>query len=149
VLVVQRPEARPALDTLQMAYSLRPHHIAYFARHQWAERPAQMLQPLLLRTLERTGCFAAVVAPPAPAGAPWMLRTELAELLQDFAPETAVLRLTLRLRFEGSGRSPAVRELTVVEPLRQQTPLAGVAAANAATARALAEAAWFVLEQLP
>lgn len=150
-ILVLPPEARPAIDTQQMAYSLRPHHIAYYAQNQWAETPPQMLQPLLVRTLEATGAFRAVLTPPAAAGSTLALRTEVLELVQDFAQEPPVLRLALRARLsEGSaGRVLATREISVREPMREKGPQAGVAAANAATARALQQLAGFVLEHSP
>jgi cholesterol transport system auxiliary component len=146
-LVVYSLDAAARIDTRQMAYTLRPHHFAYFARHEWAESPARMLQPLLVRTLEATGRFAAVVTPPA-AGAHYGLRAELEDLVQDFAPSPPMLNLSLRLRLvdERSNRTLAVRELEVREPLLQKTPYAGVVAANAALERALRDAAAFVLE---
>lgn len=151
VLLVFPPEARPAIATTQMAYSLRPHHLAYFAQNQWAETPPQMLQPLLVRTLEGTGAFPAVLAPPHGSGASLGLRTELLELVQDFSLEPPVLRLALRARLgdEASQRILGTREFTQVEPLQQRTPYAGVQAANVALARVLRELAVFVLERAP
>ncbi|RYF36124.1 MAG: hypothetical protein EOO25_21420, partial [Comamonadaceae bacterium] len=96
-LLVFPPKARPSLDTLQMAYSLRAHHLAYLARNQWAETPPQMLHPLLLRTLEATGAFASVLAPPAASGPTLGLRTEIIDLMQDFSQEPPLLRLALRV----------------------------------------------------
>ena len=150
-LLVFPPEARPAIDTTQMAYSLRPHHIAYYAQNQWAETPAQMLQPLLVRTLEATGAFRAVLTMPYTGAYGVGLRAEIVELVQDFAQEPPQLRLTLRARLsDGSGkRVLATREISVREPMRQGNPQAGVAAANAATARALEQLARFVLENSP
>jgi cholesterol transport system auxiliary component len=146
-LLVHPTQAPERIDTRRMAYSLRPHHFAYFARNEWAESPADMLRPLLVRTLEATGRFAAVVTPPA-SGAHYGLHTELAELLQDFGAAPPLLRLSLRLRLvdERNDRALGVRELDLQEPLQQQTPYAGVVAANAALARALRAAAGFVLE---
>jgi cholesterol transport system auxiliary component len=146
-LIVYRPGAPERIDTRQMAYSLRPHHFAYFARNEWAESPARMLQPLLVRTLEATGRFAAVVTPPA-SGIRYGLHTELAELLQDFNEEPPLLRLALRLSMvdERANRTPVVHEVDVSERMQQKTPHAGVLAANAALARALRETAEFVLD---
>ena len=45
VLVVYPPQTRPVYDTTEMAYMTRPYEIAYFSQHEWAEPPAQMLQP--------------------------------------------------------------------------------------------------------
>lgn len=149
-LIVFAPEARPALDTTQMAYTLRPHHLAFFARNQWAESPAQMLQPLLVRTLERTGALAAVVPPPHRTAGALGLRTEVVDLVQDFSQQPPVLRFVLRARLsdESANRVLASREFTVAEPMRHSTPAAGVAAANAAVALALRELAQWVLESV-
>jgi cholesterol transport system auxiliary component len=150
-LLVFAPEARPAIDTAQMAYSLRPHHLAYYAQNQWAETPAQMLQPLLVRTLEATGAFRAVVASPHTGPYAVGLRTEMTELVQDFAQEPPVLRLSLRVRLnDGSAnRVLATREITVKQTMQQKGPQAGVTAANAALALALEQVAGFVLENAP
>jgi cholesterol transport system auxiliary component len=149
VLAVARPDARPVYDTAQMAYTLRPHQVAYFARHQWAETPGQMLHPLLVRTIERTGCFGVVLAQPG-AGATHTLRADIVELVQDFTQEPPVLRLGLRVRLDvvGSTRPPVQRDVTVTEAMRQKDPLAGVDSANDAVARALEQTAAFVLEQM-
>jgi cholesterol transport system auxiliary component len=150
-LVVFPPEARPAVDTMQMAYAAKPHQLAYYAHNQWAETPPQMLQPLLVRTLEATGAFHAVVSPPV-AGMPVLaLRTDVVELVQDYTQEPPVLRLALRVRLadERTRNVLGTREVVVQEPMQQQGPDAGVRAANAAMARALRDVAQFVLEKAP
>ena len=147
-LIVFAPEARPAIDSTQMAYTLRAHHLAYFAHNQWAESPAQMLQPLLLRTVETTGAFAAVVPPPHRTIGALGLRTEIVDLVQDFSQDPPVLRLAVRARLsdEGENRVLATREFRVAEPMKEKTPAAGVAAANAATATLLRALAQWVLQ---
>lgn len=149
-LIVFPAQARPALDTQQMAYTQAPHQIAYFARHQWAETPPQMLGPLLVRTMEATGAFRAVVAPPHTTQAAIGLRTEILELVQDFSARPPVLRLALRVRVEdeATGRVLGTREIAVAQPMHDATPTAGVQAANAAMAQALRELAAFMLAQL-
>jgi cholesterol transport system auxiliary component len=150
-LVVFPPEARPALDTTQMAYATRPHQIAYYARNQWAETPPQMLQPLLVRTLEATGAFHAVVRPAGTGTATLALRTDITELLQDFTRDTPVLRLGLRVRLsdERTRAVLATREIAIDEPMALKSPDAGVAAANAALAKALRAVAQFALDAAP
>lgn len=147
-LLVLPPDAKPAYDTTQMAYSLRPYQVAYFRHHQWAGTPSQMLQPLLLRTLETTGYFSAVLTPPYTGRYSYALQTEIVELVQDFASEAAALRLSLRLRLSdgAANRLVATREITLREPMPQKTPYAGVVAANDAMAKALQEMASFVLD---
>ena len=150
-LLVRRPEARPLLDTQRMAYRDAAHQVGHFGLHRWAETPAQMLQPLLVRTLERTGHFPAVLQAPAAAPARYVLRTELQELLQDHSVSPPVLRLALHMQLSdaGAGRVLVTREITRTRPLRQPTPVAGVAAANEALADALADLAGAVLAATP
>jgi cholesterol transport system auxiliary component len=147
-LLVLAPETKPVYDTTQMAYTARPHEVAYFSRHRWGETPSQMLQSLLVKTLEATGRFSAVLSPPYTGRYSYALRTEILELTQDFTSEPAALRISLRLQLSSTAAdgSIATREISIREPLRQKTPSAGVAAANDAAARALREAAGFVLQ---
>jgi cholesterol transport system auxiliary component len=147
-VLVLRTQARPAFDTTQMAYSLRPHHIGFYREHQWAERPAQMLQPLLVRTLERTGAYAAVLSPPHAGAVGFAVQAEVVELLQDFGVEPPLLRLALRVQVsDGALQAPAVRDFSVLEPLPARNAEGGVLAANAAMERALRDIAGFVLER--
>ena len=79
----------------------------------------------------------------------YAFRTEILELVQDYAVIPPVLRLALRLQlFGASGQTVASRDLVVQETMREATPYAGVVAANDALARALRQAAQFVLELL-
>jgi cholesterol transport system auxiliary component len=150
-LLVLRPQARPAIDTTQMAYALAAHQLAYYARNQWAETPPQMLQPLLVRTLAATGAFAAVVTPPHASAGTLGLRTEIEDLVQDYTQQPPVLRLALRVRLsdERTQKVLGTREIEVREPMSQRAPAAGVSAANAAMAKALQQVAQFVVERMP
>jgi len=150
-LLVLPPQARPAMDTTQMAYALDAHQLAYYARNQWAETPPQMLQPLLVRSLAATGAFAAVVTPPHTTGGTLGLRTEIVDLVQDYTQQPPVLRLGLRVRLsdERTQKVLGTRDIEVREPMQQKAPAAGVSAANVAVAKALREVAQFVLERMP
>jgi cholesterol transport system auxiliary component len=146
-LLVFPPQAQAIYDTTQMAYTTQAHQVAYFGRHEWAETPSQMLLPLLVRALQNTRCFNAVVAPPYAYHYTHALRTELVELLQDFTSQPPTLRLVLRVQLsdDAAGRVIASKEITLREPLSQGTPEAGVAAANKATEKALREVVTFAL----
>jgi cholesterol transport system auxiliary component len=149
VLVVYPPQTRPVYDTTEMAYMTRPYEIAYFSQHEWAEPPAQMLQPLLVGTLQNTHLFRAVLTPPYAGRHSYALRTEIRELIADFTSEPAALQISLRFQLsEGaSGAVVATKDVSVREPMQQKTPYAGVVAGNEATAKALQELASFVLEK--
>ncbi len=150
-LLVQAPATAPVYDTAQMAYTVQPYQIAYFARHEWGATPAEMLQPLLVRTLERTGAFSAVLTPSYVGRYSYVLNTEIVELAQDFTAAPAALHLSLRFRLSdgATARVIASGEINLREPMREKTPYAGVVAANAAAAKALREVARFVLANTP
>lgn len=148
VLLVFPVRSRPLYDTVRMAYTVQPYQVDFFSRHEWAETPAQMLEPLLVKTLRDTHFFGAVVVPPDTGPYQWGLRTEMSELIADFTAEPAVVRLSLRFQLieAATGRVVATHETTVREPMQQRTPEACVVAANAATAQALPKVARFAVE---
>jgi cholesterol transport system auxiliary component len=148
-LLVFPPQTESIYDTTQMVYRERPHQIAYFGQNEWADTPSHMIQPLLVKALENTGYFRAVLTPPYTGGYTHALRTEILELTQDFTAEPATLLLSLRLQLTDApaARVLATKEISLREPMQQKTPHAGVAAANEATAKALREVAAFVLEK--
>ena len=149
VLLVFPPRAAALFDTTQMAYAPRPDQIAYFGEHEWAATPAQMLHPLLVRTLQDTRFFSAVLAPPHPGRYDYALRTEIDELIADFGSQPPALQLSLRVHVsnEATRRAIASKQISIRETMQAMTPAASVAAANDAAAKALLELARFVLEQ--
>ncbi|TMH32826.1 MAG: ABC transporter [Betaproteobacteria bacterium] len=148
-VLVFPPETQAIYDTTQIAYAIEPYQVAYFSQHEWGETPSQMLQPLLVRTLQNTHRFNAVLTPPHAGRTTYALRTEIVELLQDFRSQPATVQLTLRIRLsdDAANRLIATRDISLREPMLQKTPEAGVAAANEATAKALLEVARFVLDK--
>jgi cholesterol transport system auxiliary component len=146
-LLVATPEAGNAYDTTQLAYSTAPYQVAYYARTEWADTPANMLHVLLVRTLERTHRFRAVATPPDTGHADYALRTRLLELRDDFTTEPAQAVVAMRVELDVGTRTLAAREFVEREPLREKNPAAGVAAANEAVSRLLAEVARFVVTQ--
>jgi ABC-type uncharacterized transport system auxiliary subunit len=147
-VVVLPPQASAAYDTTRVAYSPAPHQVAYFRDQEWAATPSQMLHGLLTTTLQATHAFAAVLAPPH-AGPAYVLRTQLVELLQDQGSVPAVARVALHVQLAGPAalRPSWSEEVVVREPIAGPTPLAGLAAVNAATAEALRRVAAFVLDK--
>jgi cholesterol transport system auxiliary component len=144
-LLVRLPETSAAYDTTRMAYSVKSYQLAYFRDNQWAGTPTQMIQPLLVRTLQQTGFFRAILSPPESEPASYSLRTEILELIQDYSTSPPVLRLGLRLQlFDASGRPIAGRDIVEQETMRDARAYAGVVAANDAVANALREATLFV-----
>jgi cholesterol transport system auxiliary component len=146
-LSVPMPEASPLYATRRTAYGTQPHQVGYFIESEWALPPAQLIRPLLVETLRRSGRFDDVDAAALPRGE-FILRSELLEFTQDFTSQPAVFRLRMRFALEraGSHRVPATRELSAIEPLRENTARAGAVAANDAMERLLRELAAFAAD---
>jgi cholesterol transport system auxiliary component len=146
IVLVFPPESDPVYDTTQMAYTKIPFQIAYFSEHEWAETPAHMLQSLLIRTLEKSHYFNAVITPPYAGHYTFAVRTQLFELLQDFTASPAELRLSLycQLIDGATGQIRAAKEISIHQPMQKNNPEAGVAAANYAVAMALQNIVEFV-----
>lgn len=147
-LLVFRPNTTPLYDTTQMAYRTQPHQVAYFGEREWGETPSQMLYPLVVRTLENTHAFRAVLTEPFAARYSYALRTEILELIQDFKPDSASIVLSLRFQLTDYGAKTviATKNVSVREPMQERNSYAGVRAANEATAKALQQMAEYVLQ---
>ena len=145
VLEVGTPRAAPGFDTPAMAYVQKPHTLDYFAVHRWVEPPAQMLAPPLVRALEETGAFRAVVRGTSGVRADVRLDTELIRLQQSFLSKPSRVELVLRVQLVdvGARRVVATRTFEATREAPVDDPEGGVAAANAAVASALAEVAAF------
>jgi ABC-type uncharacterized transport system auxiliary subunit len=144
VLFVSRPSCRAAYDTTRMAYRVREHELAYFADHEWAERPAQMLHPLIVRTLGQTACCTAVIASPV-ARHDVIVNVDIRELVQDFSVDPPRLRLALGVVVVADGRTLAAHDIERAVAMRATNAEAGAAAANTACAQALEELAAAVI----
>jgi len=148
-LVVAVPRAAPGYDSTRMVYLRRPQELEAFAFHEWVGTPAQMLAPLLVRALQDSGAFRAVLLAPSSASGPLRLETELIRLQQDFSTRPSHVRLTARavLMDTATRQVVAWREFdeTVLAPT--DDPVGGAAAAHQATQRMLAALASFCAEQ--
>lgn len=146
-LLVMLSDTAAAYNTVQMAYSLRPYHIAYYGQNSWAETPAQMLQPLIVQTLSNTHYFKAVVAAPYVGRYDYVLTTQIDQLLQDYTHKPAQVRFIVRAQLTraSSNQLLASKQFTVSERLQTYTPYGGVYAANRATSRILEQLSAFVI----
>jgi len=149
-LLVAPPQVSALYDTRQMAYTIKPYQIAYFSHNEWAEKPAQMLEPLLVQTLQNTHAFRAVLTPLNAGHYDYLLNVEILQLEQDFTQRPAVLHLKSRVQLvnANANRVIATQSFSVNERLRTPTPYSGVRAANYATAIMLREIAAFTIHHL-
>lgn len=148
VLSVSPPRAAPGFDSTAIAYVQKPHALDHYAMHRWVDTPARMLGQLLTRTLEDTGSFRAVVQAPTGLPADLQLDTEIVHLRQSFLAKPSRVELTLRAQLVdvAERRVLATRYIEVVADAPSDDAAGGVAAANAAVARALAQIAAFCVD---
>ncbi|OGT41688.1 MAG: hypothetical protein A3F42_03025 [Gammaproteobacteria bacterium RIFCSPHIGHO2_12_FULL_37_34] len=149
-LYVSLPETVPAYNTTQMAYTIKPYQIAYFAKNRWAETPSQMLQPLIVQSLQNTGYFHAIVTPPFVGNYHYTLNTQILQLQQNFIYHPGMVQLTVRVQLSqtATGQVIATKQFSIFEPIRQRTPYGGVVAANRATGKLLTQLTEFCLQEI-
>lgn len=146
-LLILPTEISPAYNTTQMAYTTQPYQIAYFAKHVWAETPAQMLQPLIIQTLQNTHVYRAIVTTPYTGLYDYSLNTQILEIKQDYSHAPAMLRMKLRAQLSrASGQVIATKQFIANEPIRPLNPYGGVYAANRAIAQILRELVVFAVK---
>src|SRR5580698_3004213 len=58
-ILVSPPSSVSWLNTTQMAYQSKPYQIDYFALHQWAATPSDMLHSVIVQSFQASGKFKA------------------------------------------------------------------------------------------
>ncbi len=149
-LVVGVPRAAPGFDSLRMVYLRRPQELEAFAFHEWIAAPAQMLAPLIVRSLQDGGGFRAVLLAPSSGTGALRLETDLIRLQHDFTARPSHVRLTLRAVLVDSATRQVLawREFDESMSAASDDPPGGVAAAHQATQRVLAALASFCADQV-
>lgn len=146
-LTVSPPRAVPGYDTVHMAFIRQPHRLEYFAKNRWAETPAKMLGPLLMRALElRTG-FNAVTSADGMVKGDVRLDTEITLLQQEFTASPSRLHMKLRVQLveQASYRILATQVFDAVEAAPADDPYGGVIAANRMLPRLIGQIADFAV----
>lgn len=147
-LFVSEPDTRPIYNTTQMAYMTHPYQISFYRDNEWSETPSQLLRPLIVKTLQKSCFFHAVVTPPYMGSYDYSLSTNILEFVQDFTACPAMLRLTLKAQLmKGTTNQViATQEFSINEPILQRSAYAGVIAANHATPVMLRKLVNFTLQ---
>lgn len=146
-IAVSLPVTSAMYQSNEMLYSTENYRINRFAKNRWVEPPAQMLQPLLIETLQKTGHFRAVIPLKALAKTDLVLNTQLFAFHQVFFKNSSLFRLMLRAQLvnEATGAIVTSRSFAIDVPATQQNPYGGVVAANGAVSSILTQlAAWIV-----
>ncbi len=140
VLVVAVPQAAPGFEQPRIAYLRRPSEVSYYANHVWADSPSRMVMPLVIRSLETTGLWRAVV--PMPTGIRGDYQLDLSGLLvqQEFLQQPSRSRVQWRTHLVDvkAQRVLGARNFEALEPAPTEDAYGGVLAADRAMATVLA-----------
>ena len=60
-ITINAPKAAAGFESRHMLYTRNRYQIEHFARSEWVDAPAKLLQNLLVEALENTGQFSAVM----------------------------------------------------------------------------------------
>jgi len=144
-LVVAPPTAAAGHDSTRMVYLRHPLQLEAFAFNEWVDTPARMLAPRLVRALQDSGAFGAVLLAPSTGQGGLRLETQLIRLQQDFGQRPSTVRLTLRavLLETATRRVIGWQEFDETVAAATDDPAGGAAAADLATGRVLAAVADF------
>ena len=148
VLMVSPPRALAGLDSRRMLYSEQASELRRFVYNEWSDRPAVMLEPLIIQAIESTGRFHAVVGVGNGILPNLRLDTRVVSFFQDFSTEPSLARVAMRFQLvdldERTVLATAFFEET--EPAPSDDPYGGVMAINIALTRVLERASLFVYE---
>ncbi|PJA77890.1 MAG: hypothetical protein CO149_07055 [Nitrospirae bacterium CG_4_9_14_3_um_filter_51_5] len=139
--LVTVPEPAPGFESPRMIYVKIPYELNSFAASQWVETPARMLAPVIVRKLENSALWSAVVQMPTSVRGDFRLDIDHVALAQEFLQQPSRVRLALRAQLT-TIRDPGVigtRSFEVWEEAPSEDAYGGVLAAQRAVRRLLDE----------
>lgn len=133
-LIINPPKANAGFDSRRMMYTRAPHQIEYFAKNEWVDTPARMLQPLMVSAIEKIGYFKAVLPKDSLVKSNIRLETEIVQLIQMFDSKPSRVQFTLRAALIDNVNNKIIahREFEEVTKANSDDPIGGVNAANQA-----------------
>ncbi|STX41008.1 ABC transporter auxiliary component [Legionella donaldsonii] len=149
-ILVTTPDAVAGYQTEQMLYIQKPFELSSFAKNAWIDPPADMLFPLIVQSLQRSGYFYAVASTPHSEQTDYRLDTQLIALQQNFLRKPSVLDLVVKVTLTHVSDNRVVASKVISQQVccPMDTPYGGVIAANRATENLTAEIANFVVNHV-
>lgn len=149
-ILVTAPEAVAAFQTEEMLYIKKPYQLEPFVKNAWTAPPADMLFPLLVQSLQRTGYFYAVTSSPYSEEATYRLDTQLLSLAQSFLKKPSVLEFTAKIVLTRTSDNKVIGSQIISQQIAclSDTPYGGVVAANKASLQFTARAVDFVISHI-
>ncbi len=138
-LIINTPKAAAGFDTRHMMYTRSAYRLEYFARNEWLDTPSNMLQPLMVKAIEQTHAFKAVLPKLAAVKTDLRLESELIRLVQNFNTNPSQVLFSLRVTVIDSSTNQviALRQFDETVSAESDDPIGGVRASNLAVTQAL------------
>lgn len=138
-LIINLPKAAAGFNTQRMMYTRARHQLEYFARNEWIDTAAKMLQPLMISAIENTRTFNAVLSKQSALASDLRLESEVIKLVQNFNTKPSHVQFTLRATMidNVTNKVIATREFDERVDAISDNPIAGVVAANLAVNQAI------------
>lgn len=148
VLVVATPLAEAGFDSDRMAYNRGPYQLEYYTRSSWVQTPADMLLPIVVRAMEQTHAFKAVVPMPTTVSG-LQLQIDEVQMGQDFTQTPSLGRVSFRAQLinPDSNRVIAARRFDGAVPAVSENAAGGVTAINKALADIIPELQMFAVRK--
>lgn len=149
-ILISQPEAVAGYQTEQMLYIQKPYEITAFVHNTWISSPANMLYPLIIQSIQKTGYFYAVTSGPYVEKADYRLDTQLIALQQNFLPKPSVIELVVKVVLTHITDNRVVSSRIINERINcpMETPYGGVIAANRATQAFTTDLSKFIVDQV-
>lgn len=147
-ILVTQPRANAMYNSPRMIYSPDCYQLQFFTKNRWADTPPQMLHPLLIKSLQNTGYFQAIINTPTTTCYDWILNTQLLSFQQEFLTPSSRFRMGIRAQLINaqSNRIIATKDFIVVQKTPIDNPHGGAMAANIATRKMLRKINNFCLD---
>lgn len=149
-LLISQPEAMAGNQTEQMHYIQKPFELGAFVHNAWVSSPSNMIYPLIIQSLQKTGYFFAVASGPYLDKADYRLDTQIIALHQNFLEKPSVIEFVAKamLTHIEDNRVVASRIFRQRISCPTDTPYGGVMAANKATQEFTAHLSAFVIAEV-
>ncbi len=149
-ILISQPEAMAGFTTEDMRYIEKPFEVSTFVHNSWVSSPGNMLYPLLMQSLQKTGYFFAVASGPYLDKADYRLDSQIITLQQNFLtkPSTMEFRIKIMLTHVSDNRVIVSRIFNENISCPIDTPYGGVIAANKASEKFTQELAKFIVKEV-
>lgn len=134
-LSVTLTDAVDGFETNQMQYTVKPFELNSFSKNNWASPPANMIYPLLIQSLQRSGYFSAIASGNYVTKSDYRLDTQLISLKQSFIFKPSIIDLNIKAIVTRLSDNHVIGSHVFIVKVTcsQDTPYGGVLAANKAT----------------